>query len=46
MYFTRGFEENIERNYLKINESDRLKFLYELCLPYYENLYAYRLKLS
>ncbi len=44
--FTQGFEEHIERNYLKIDESDRLKSLYELCLPYYEKLYAYRLKLS
>ena len=40
---TKGFEEKINRNYLKIDESDRLKNLYELCWPYYEKLYAYRL---
>ncbi len=46
MSFTQGFEEYIERDYLNIDESDRLQSLYELCLPYYEKLYDYRLRLS
>ena len=39
---TRGFEAT-ERNYLRINESDKLRSLYDFCMPYYENLNKYRL---
>lgn len=43
---TTGFSEQINPNYLSVNDSDRLKHLYELCLPYYEKLYVYRLRSS
>ena len=41
---SRGFEKTSNSSYLDINDSDRLKSLYDLCLPYYQKLYAYRLK--
>ncbi len=39
-----GFQEQINTRYLNVNESDYLKYLYDLCLPYYEKLYAHRLR--
>ncbi|NER38603.1 MAG: sulfotransferase family protein [Oscillatoria sp. SIO1A7] len=41
---SRGFQKKTNHNYLNVNDSDRLKSLYDLCLPYYQKLYAYRLK--
>ncbi len=49
MSLTRGFAEQTNHRpyqYLKIDESDHLKSLYELCLPYYEKLYANRLPVN
>lgn len=46
MTLTTGFSEQVDRNYLTINESDRLKHLYDLCLPYYEKLYEHRLAIA
>ncbi len=46
MCFTQGFEGHIERDYLNIDQSYHLKYLDELCLPYYEKLYTYRLPLN
>lgn len=41
---TKGFSEQTRPEYLKINDSDRLKKLYEMCFPYYEKMYEYRIK--
>ena len=41
---SQGFYKTINNNYLNVNDSDRLKSLYDLCLPYYQKLYAYRLQ--
>jgi hypothetical protein len=41
-----GFNEQSNPHYyLNINESERLKYFYDLCLPYYEKLYAHRLRI-
>jgi len=43
---SQGFGETINSQYLKVNDNERLKSLYDLCLPYYEKLYGYRLRAS
>ncbi|NET60603.1 MAG: sulfotransferase family protein [Symploca sp. SIO2E6] len=43
---TKEFSEQLNPHYLDVNDSERLKYLYDLCLPYYEKLYAYRLRSS
>ena len=46
MSVTRTFCEQVNSHYLTIDESDRLKSYYELCLPYYEKLHSYRLRVD
>ena len=41
-FVTRGFQVT-ENTYLKINESGRLRSLYDLCMPYYDNINRHRL---
>lgn len=43
---SRGFQEQTNPPYLNVNEHDELKRLYDLCLPYYEKLYAHRLRIN
>ncbi len=37
---SRGFQAT-QQNYLKVHESEKLTFLYNLCMPYYEKLRKY-----
>ncbi len=41
-----GFQEQIARPYLNVNENDDLKRLYDLCMPYYEKLRSHRLRID
>lgn len=40
---TTGFQEKINNNYESVEENKQLKFMYNACLPYYEELYQQRL---
>ncbi|MGD1803981.1 hypothetical protein ACP6PL_00865 [Dapis sp. BLCC M126] len=41
-----SFKEPKERNYLGIEDNEKLKQAYEECLPYYEKLYEHRLRIE
>lgn len=40
---TTGFKARVDRPYLDINADDRLKYLYDECMPYYEKLHKLRI---
>ena len=40
------FKERERKDYVKIEESDRLQEAYDFCLPYYQKLYEHRLRIE
>ena len=42
---SRGFKEGSNPNYVAVDENEHLKRSYEFCLPFYQKLYEYRLRI-
>ena len=43
---SQGFKEKDKKDYVKIEDNENLKKAYEFCLPYYQKLYEYRLRIE
>ncbi|NEQ76220.1 MAG: sulfotransferase family protein [Okeania sp. SIO2D1] len=43
---SQGFKEREKKDYVRIEDNEHLKKAYEFCLPYYQKLYEYRLRIE